>query len=226
MATSLTQAIEDYLKVIYDLTCYAKRATTTEIAKRMGVTPASATGMIQRMAESDPPLVDYQKHHGVALTPHGQRLAIQVIRQHRLLETFLQRSLGYTWDKVHAEADRLEHVVSPEFVERIAAALGDPAVDPHGEPIPSRDLRLPPPSGRLLSEAPPGWCGVVQRILSPTPKLLIYLSEIGLVPGACLTVLDRSAFDDNLRIQVEGQTAPRVLGPGVTKLIVVEDRAG
>jgi DtxR family transcriptional regulator, Mn-dependent transcriptional regulator len=222
MATTLTQAVEDYLKVIYDLTCCERRASTTEIASRMGVTPASATGMIQRMAEYDPRLVDYQKHRGVALTLQGERLAIEIIRQHRLLETFLQRSLGYTWDEVHAEADRLEHVVSPAFVERIALALGDPLVDPHGEPIPTRELALPPPSGRLLSGVLSGQQVTVQRILSPTPELLRYLGENGLVPGASLTVLEVSPFDDALRLQVDGQPAPLVLGTRVTNLIMVD----
>jgi len=221
MTAKLTHAIEDYLKAIYDLTAQGERASTNEIAGRMAVTAASATAMIQRLAENDPALVEYQKHRGVSLTAQGRRAALEVIRLHRLLETFLQHTLGYTWDEVHAEADRLEHVVSAEFVERIARVLGDPTVDPHGEPIPTRELRLPDPSGLRLSIAPVGARLVVQWVQHPAPDLLRFLSEIGLTPGAALTVLEISPFDGNLRLQVEGRLAPLVLGPRVTDRIFV-----
>ena len=147
----LSAPIEDYLKAIYELTQEQDRASTNEIAEQMGVTPASATGMMQRLATADPPLVDYQKHRGVALTEQGKRNALEVIRHHRLLETFLQEKLGYTWDEVHADADRLEHVISEELEERISQTLGDPAYDPHGEPIPTP--RFPDArTGRVAAE--------------------------------------------------------------------------
>jgi DtxR family Mn-dependent transcriptional regulator len=221
MREKLTHAIEDYLKAIYDLTADGERASTNAVAERMGVTPASATGMIQRMAEAEAPLVAYQKHRGVSLTPQGQRAALEVIRLHRLLETFLHQSLGYSWDKVHAEADRLEHVVSAEFIERIDRVLGEPRVDPHGEPIPSKDLDLPHPVGIPLQTVSIGERVAVQCVAPPAPDLLRYLSDIGLIPGAILTVEEVSLFDGNLRLRVEGQLAPLVLGPQVTGCIFV-----
>lgn len=143
MPDRLSQAAEDYMKTIYDITRTRPRALTNEIAERMGVTPASATGMVQKLAGAQPRLVDYRKHRGVALTPEGERAALEVIRHHRLLETYLREKLGYTPDEVHDEADRLEHVISEDLEERIARALDDPTVDPHGEPIPDRGLRMP-----------------------------------------------------------------------------------
>lgn len=222
MRENLTQAIEDYLKTIYELEDGTGRASTSRIAARLGVKPASVTGMLQKMAQAEPPLVDYQKHHGVALTPAGKDVALEIIRHHRLLELFLQRALGYSWDEVHGEADRLEHVISEDLEERIAQALGNPARDPHGDPIPSRDFRLPPQSSLRLSELRPGQRAGVQRVDSADPDLLRYLSGLGLVPGSQVTILDYSAYDDNLQVQVQGQAEPVVLGPRVTRQIYME----
>ncbi len=219
---NLTVAIEDYLKTIHELTLTDGRATTNRIAECLEVTPASVTGMIQRLASADPPLVAYHKHHGAKLTPDGERAALEVIRHHRLLETFLQQTLGYTWDEVHAEADRLEHVISEELEERIAQSLGNPTQDPHGEPIPNRELQLPEQSWVRLSDLAPGQRAAVQRVGSPTPELLRYLSSIGMVPTTGLAILDRSEFDDNLRIQIENQPEPVVLGLKVTQQVYVE----
>jgi DtxR family Mn-dependent transcriptional regulator len=132
----LTEAIEDYVKVIYTLTPGKRRASTNEIAGKMGVRPASVTGMLQRLVVLDPPLVDYQKHQGVLLTPEGERVALEIIRHHRLIELFLHERLGYSSAEVHPEADRLEHVISEELEERIFELLGEPTHDPRGEPIP------------------------------------------------------------------------------------------
>jgi DtxR family Mn-dependent transcriptional regulator len=222
MRENLTHAIEDYLKNIYILTSDSGRASTNEIAERMGVKPASVTGMIQKMAVVDPPLVKYQKHRGVVLTPEGESVALEIIRHHRLLELFLQETLGYSWDEVHGEADRLEHVISEDFEERVAQALGDPSHDPHGEPIPTRDFRLPPQSSLQLSDLRPGQKAVVQRVEDSDPELLRYLGTIGLTPRAGVIILDYSAFDGNLRLQVSGQDQSVVLGPGVTRLVFVE----
>ncbi len=122
MQTNLTDAVEDYLKVIYELTQEEYPASTNAIAERLGVAPASVTGMLKRLAAGEPPLLEYTRHHGATLTAEGRQAALEVIRHHRLLELFLQEKLGYSWDKVHAEADRLEHVISEEFEESIAAA--------------------------------------------------------------------------------------------------------
>ena len=223
MREQLTQSVEDYLKIIYLLTAEFGRATTTQIAEHLGVKPGSVTGMLQKMADANPPLIDYQKHRGAVLTPQGEQAALEMIRHHRLLELFLFKNLGYTWDEVHGEADRLEHVISEDFEERIAQVLGNPTRDPHGEPIPTRDFHLPPQSSLRLSDLRPSNRARVQRVDSADERLLRYLSEIGLVPQAQVTILDYSAFDDNLRIQVSGRAEPVVLGTRVTSQIFMED---
>jgi DtxR family Mn-dependent transcriptional regulator len=217
---NLTQSIEDYLKAIYDLTMFDHRATTNQIAERMGVTPASVTGMLKRLSSNDPPLLEYHKHHGVELTPAGEQVALEIIRHHRLLELFLHDRLGYPWDKVHAEADRLEHVISEDLEERIAQELGNPHHDPHGDPIPSRDLQLVSEALLPLDELRPGQSAIVQRVRNDDPALLRYLQSIQLTPQALVTVLDHSSFDGNLRLQVGSQAI--VLGPAVTQHIYVE----
>lgn len=222
MRENLTHVIEDYLKTIYDLTADQERASTNQIAERMGVTPASVTNMIQKLAATEPPLLEYRKHRGVELTEDGKKVALEIIRHHRLLEMFLQQTLGYSWDEVHDEADRLEHVISEEFEERIAESLGNPSTDPHGDPIPTRDLRVPKSPVKPLSELRPGQHAVVNRVRDSDPDLLRYLSDLGLTPGAKVTVLDFSPFDNNLRLRVEDQDKAVVLGPSVTSQVFVE----
>lgn len=222
MRENLTHAIEDYLKTIYDLTLVEGRATTSRIAERLEITPASVTGMVQKLAAHDPPLVTYRKHRGVTLTPEGEKVAIEIIRHHRLLELYLHETMGYTWDEVHAEADRLEHVISEEFEDRMAEALGHPKHDPHGDPIPSRDLKLPHPTTIPLEELRPGERGVVRRVRDDNPELLRYLSDIQLTPKARFEVVDYSPFDGNLHLEIEGQEGTIVLGPRVTRRIFVE----
>jgi DtxR family Mn-dependent transcriptional regulator len=223
MRSELTHAVEDYLKAIYELAAIHERVSTTQLAERLNITPASVTGMIQRMAAADPPLIEYQKHRGVLLTQPGQAVALEIIRHHRLLELFLQRTLGYAWDEVHEEADRLEHVISEDLEERIAHLLGDPTHDPHGEPIPTRDLRLPPTAATCLCDLRPGQVATVSRVDAADLVLLRYLSEIGLTPDAQISVMEYSPFDGNLRMQIEGQAGSIVLGPRVTKKIFVEE---
>lgn len=228
MHRELSPAFEDYLKVIYDLTSGAAagdlqegRASTLQIAERMAVRPASVTGMLQRLAAYDPPLVDYQKHRGVSLTPTGRLAALEVVRHHRLLETFLHQKLGYSWDEVHSEADRLEHVLSEALEERIAVILGDPAYDPHGEPIPSRELRLPQASSLRLSELRPGQAAQIERVELSAPDALRYLGELHLLPGACLQVLAYSPLDGTLQVQVDDHP-PATLGPRLSEFIFVK----
>ena len=219
---NLTQSVEDYLKAIYDLTLDQERASTNQISQRMGVTPASVTGMLKRLAANDPPLLDYHKHRGVALTPEGESVALELIRHHRLLELYLHERLGYAWDEVHTEADRLEHVISEEFEERIAQVLGDPLHDPHGDPIPSRDLQITPDTWVRLADLRLGQQAIVQRVEDDDPYLLRYLLDIGLVPQARLRVVDYSGFDGNLRLDISGGDNQIVLGPRVTCQIFVE----
>lgn len=227
MHFELSSAFEDYLKVIYDLTGSGSgdpqepRASTLQIAERLAVKPASVTGMLQRLAAYEPPLVDYQKHRGAALTSAGRQAALEVVRHHRLLETFLHQKLGYSWDEVHMEADRLEHVLSEALEERIAVALGDPAYDPHGEPIPSRELRLPSASSLRLSELRPGQAVQIERVEMSDPAALRYLEALHLLPEARLRVLTHSPLDGNLQIQVENHE-PVTLGPRLSEFIFVK----
>lgn len=222
MRENLTRVVEDYLKTIYELTRSEQRATTNQIADKMGVTPASVTNMIQKLAETDPPLLEYRKHRGVQLTPEGERVALEIIRHHRLLEMFLHETLGYSWDEVHEEADRLEHVISEEMEERIAISLGNPQHDPHGDPIPSRDLEMPQSSALTLSQLRPPQKAQVKRVSDSDPKLLRYLSERGIEPEAHLEVLDFSPFDNNLQVKVNGGLEAVVLGSIITTQIFVE----
>lgn len=222
--THLTHAIEDYLKEIYDLTVAGGEASTNAIAERLGVAPASVTAMLKRLAAADPPLVDYQKSQGAALTEAGRSVALEVVRHHRLLETYLHQVLGYPWDEVHAEADRLEHVISEEFEEKIAAALGHPERDPHGDPIPARDLTLPSLADVPLSTLRPGQQASITRVRDSAPALLRHLQTLGVVPQAHIRVVDFSEFDGNLSLLVGTASQPIVLGSAITMhVFVVED---
>lgn len=218
----MTQSIQDYLKQIYKLNQEGEAASTTDLAVRLSVAPASVTGMLQRMASSKPPLVIYKKHQGATLTQAGERAALEVIRHHRLLETYLVKSLGYSWDEVHDEACRLEHVISEDFETRIAKALGNPTRDPHGDLIPTSELTMPADNSRPLADLRTNNTATVKRVSEGDPALLRYLRQIGLVPETRLSIIDYSAFDGNLTLQVEGQPSNLVLGTAVTSHVFVE----
>jgi DtxR family transcriptional regulator, Mn-dependent transcriptional regulator len=222
MNNHLSVSIEDYLKAIYGLTRDQERTSTNKIAEQMMVKPASVTGMVQKLAIKDPPLVDYHKHRGVSLTAEGERMALEVVRHHRLLETFLYDKLGYTWDEVHDEADRLEHVISEELEERISLALGDPSFDPHGDPIPTREFQMPDQSHSRMSELHPGDRATIQRISDANPDLLHYLSSVGLTLNSTVTILAATPLDGNLQLQINGQDMPIVLGERITRKIFVK----
>src|SRR5574339_522827 len=175
MMQTLTISIQDYLKNIYELTENGESASTNALAKKLNVSAPSVTGMIQKMASSKPALVEYQKHQGVTLTQEGKRTALEVIRHHRLLEAWLVQTLGYTWDEVHEEAERLEHVISEDFENRIAAAMGHPVRDPHGELIPTADLTMPPDESTPLSSLRPNQTAIIKRVAASDPSLLRYL---------------------------------------------------
>ena len=221
METILTQSTQDYLKHIFELTENGTPASTNDLAARLGVKPASVTGMIQKLALAEPPLVDYLKHQGVTLTHAGERAALEVLRHHRLLESWLVQSLGYSWDEVHEEACRLEHVISEDFEARMAAALGNPSRDPHGDPIPSAELVIPDDEARPLSSMRPTQQAIVLRVTDEDPSLLRYLGDLGLIPGAQLEISSYSSFDNNLTITVDDQP-PAVLGLAITSKIYVE----
>lgn len=219
---TLSQSIEDYLKAVYELTRGEGRASTNALAEYLDIAPASVTGMLQKLAATEPPLLEYQKHHGVRLTAEGEKVALETIRHHRLLELFLHQMLGYEWDQVHEEADRLEHVISEQFEQRIAEALGDPSLDPHGDPIPRTDLSLPDSPGMLLSSQRPGARVRVVRVRDTAPDLLRHLSQLGVVPQAKLTITAYSEFDGNLHLKVGDSKEEIVFGPRVTNQVYIE----
>jgi DtxR family Mn-dependent transcriptional regulator len=221
MENILSQSTQDYLKHIFELTTSGQAASTNELASRMGVRPASVTNMVQKLASSEPPLVAYQKHQGVTLTPAGEQAALEVLRHHRLLESWLVQSLGYTWDEVHEEACRLEHVISEDFEARIAAALGHPARDPHGDPIPNENLVMPEEDLTPLSALRPPRKVVILQVNEEEPAFLRHLTELGLVPGAQLEVISHSPFDNNLSVSVAGRPA-FVVGLAISSKIFVE----
>jgi DtxR family Mn-dependent transcriptional regulator len=220
-ANTLTHAVQDYLKAVYALAGEEGRASTNDLAQELGVSPASVTGMIQKLAAQEPALLDYQKHHGAALTKPGLNAALRIIRHHRLIEMFLHEALGFRWDEVHEEAERLEHVISERLEDRIAESLGDPTHDPHGDPIPTKDLTIPPSLNIRMNEMRTDQRAVVRRVRDADPQLLRYLSNLGVTPGAEVLVRDYSAFDENLRIEIIGG-GEIVLGSRVTRQVYVE----
>ena len=219
MKKPLTISIQDYLKNIYELTENGESATTNALAKKLNISAPSVTGMVQKLASSNPALVEYHKHQGVTLTREGKKAALEVIRHHRLLEAWLVQTLGYSWDEVHEEAERLEHVISEDFERRIAAAMGHPVRDPHGEPIPTEDLKMPLDESTPLSAMRPGESGTIKRVDASDPALLRYLEELGLVPGVRIQVTDYSPFDHNLTLKVGRKTT--VLGLNITSKLFI-----
>ena len=220
MKKQTTRSIQDYLKHIYELTECGQLASTNDLARELNIKPASVTGMIQKLASDKPALVAYQKHQGVTLTAAGKKAALEVIRHHRLLETWLVQTLGYSWDEVHEEAEKLEHVISEDFEKRIAAALGHPVRDPHGELIPTEDLKMPSDRSAPLSSLRPNQTAVIQRVDAQDPNLLRHLDTLGLTPGAKVEVTTYSEFDHNLTVKANKKTF--VLGLNITTKIFVE----
>ena len=221
MEQTLTISIQDYLKNIYELTENGEMASTNALAKKLNISAPSVTGMVQKLASAKPALVEYQKHQGVTLTKDGKKAALEVIRHHRLLEAWLVQTLGYSWDEVHEEAERLEHVISEDFERRIAAAMGHPIRDPHGEPIPTEDLKMPLDDSTPLSSLRPHQTAIIQRVKASDVDLLRHLDELGLVPGARIEVKAYSPYDHNLTVKVGRKTT--VLGLNITGQIFIEE---
>ena len=222
MNNFITTTIQDYLKTIYTLTLEGKQASTTALAARLNLAPASVTGMLKKLAGSRPPLINYKKHRGAQLTRSGERAALEVIRHHRLLEAYLVKELGYSWDAVHEEACRLEHVISEDFEARIATSLGHPTHDPHGDPIPSADLVMPTRQEIPLDQLRTGQKAVIRRVSGEDPTLLRHLEGLGLVPGARVTIKAYSSLDGNLTVETAGHPAS-VFGPSITRNVFVEE---
>jgi DtxR family Mn-dependent transcriptional regulator len=217
---TLSRAAQDYLKAIYRLSQRRGRATTTQLAQWLNVTPATVTSMLQKMARLDPPLVAYQKHQGATLTADGERAALTVVRRHRLLELFLHEKLGYTWDEVHEEAEQLEHAVSPALAQRMADLLGNPCHDPHGHPIPDEELQLAPSTAVPLLTLQPGVTAVIHRVRDEDAGLLRELAELGIRPLVQITIVAQT--DQTLTIQVAGQTETITITPQAARQIFVD----
>jgi DtxR family transcriptional regulator, Mn-dependent transcriptional regulator len=198
----LSAAIQDYVKEIYKLQSSGRRATTTAIAKAMGVAPSSATSMLKKLAVLG--LADHAPYRGVELSERGQKIALEVIRHHRLLEQYLAETLGLPIDAVHAEADRLEHVISEELEARIDESLGYPTHDPHGDPIPDAGLNVDRTALRSLEALVPGEQATVRRIPDGDAALLRYLAELTLVPGRTVTMRRSEPFGGPLTVYVDG----------------------
>jgi DtxR family transcriptional regulator, Mn-dependent transcriptional regulator len=215
----MSSAIEDYAKAIYALEERgAEPVSTNALAERLGVTAASASGMVKRLGELG--LVEHQPYRGVALTESGRRVALEVMRHHRLLELYLVESLGVPWDRVHEEAEVLEHVLSEQLEERIAAKLGNPTHDPHGDPIPTPDLRIEQGSTLSLQSLDGGDCGTFTRVSDSDPDMLRYLSERGIAPGASFEVVDKQPFGGPLFVRFGDQV--HVLGGDLAHAMRVE----
>ncbi len=214
-----TQAVQDYLKVIYKLQQQDRPVPTTAIAERLELSSAAISKMLKHLAALR--LVEHNRYRGVELTEAGERIALEVIRHHRLLELYLVEALGVPWDRVDAEADLLEHVLSEDVEERIAAALGNPTRDPHGDPIPSLDLSLENRARLSLADVPTGAHARVLRVPDRDPRLLRYLGDIGLVPEADVTVVRREPMDGPLHIQVGDSQSTRVIARDIAESVSI-----
>src|SRR3954453_2631796 len=201
------EGAENYAKALYELQAREPDGVgTTAVAQRLGVTPASASGMLRRLADEG--VVDYAPYRGARLTPEGEHIALEVIRHHRLIELFLAEVLGMPWDRVHEEAEVLEHHISEELEELIAAKLGEPALDPHGDPIPDRDLAVSADESIVLTDLKPGEQGVFTRVSDSDASMLRYLAERSIQPGATIVVRGREPFGGPVMVEIGKQTHP------------------
>jgi DtxR family transcriptional regulator, Mn-dependent transcriptional regulator len=215
----ISSAIEDYAKAIYALELRAGDAVTTNaLAERLGVTPGSASGMVKRLAELG--LVEHEPYRGVQLTEDGRRVALEVMRHHRLLELYLVQSLGVPWDRVHEEAEVLEHVLSEELEELIAAKLGNPTHDPHGDPIPTRELTIEEEPTQSLQSLEAAATGRFTRVSDSDPEMLRFLADRGISPGDSFEVIDKQPFGGPLFIRFGDNV--HVLGGDLAKAMRVE----
>ncbi len=203
MAKRLSTNVQDYLKRIYELTLTEEKATTTQLAEALEISAASVTNMLQKLSKTDPPYLTYTKHHGVALTATGKQAALKIIRRHRLIEHYLVKALGYTWDEVHEEAEILEHAMSPLLEKRIDAALGYPKFDPHGDPIPDAQLQMPKIIEIPLTQLEVGHSARILRVPNENPQVLRDIAKWGLRPGAHFKLISRTPYDQTMRINVD-----------------------
>lgn len=215
---ALSRSVEDYLKAIYRLTQHGGSASTSDIASRLELSAPSVSGMVKRLSEQG--LLEHVPYRGVELTRAGRLAALRTLRRHRILETYLVERLGYTWDTVHEEAERLEHAVSDGLIDRMATALGNPAVDPHGDPIPAADGSVAEAIWTPLTELAPGERAVIRRVDTSDDERLRYFAELDLRPGAELTVLSLQPFDGPVTVRAAG--TERVLGQELATLLLCQ----
>ncbi len=208
VAADLSRSVEDYLKAIYQLTERGESASTTAIADTLDLAAPSVSGMVKRLAEAG--LVEHQPYKGVTLTKDGRHGALRMLRRHRVIETYLVSNLGYTWDNVHDEAEKLEHAVSEDLVQRMSFALGDPQFDPHGDPIPAADGQIVDVTTTPLPEIAAGECVTISRVGTGAAERLRWLAGAGLVPGVRVTVLDHQPFNGPVTVSLDGER--RVVG--------------
>ncbi len=219
-----TESVENYLKAIYEIEEECERVTTSKLAERLEVASPSVTAMLKRLHKQKRPFVEHTPHRGVVLTDEGQRRALAVIRRHRLLETFMCQVLGYTWDEVHEEAERLQHHISERLERRIAEYLGHPGTDPHGDPIPDTEGIIAENAHVPLSEADVGCLVRVSRVRDEQAEVLRYLTSLGIEPGVMITLAGKAPFDGPYMVRVGDDPNAETygIGPGVAEMVMVE----
>lgn len=216
---TLTAPVEDYLKAIYEIELGDVAAATNDIAQRLEIAPASVSGMVRRLADQG--FLEYERYRGVRLTEAGRRAALRTIRRHRVIEAYLVKALGYRWDEVHPEAERLEHAASDELIDRMAAAIGEPVTDPHGAPIPTRDGVIDETRHSSLADVPAGGHARIVRVSDENDEMLRYLDSLGIRPGVDVTLSDRAPFEGPLTVRIGAEQ--HQIGRGLASKILVED---
>lgn len=216
-SAALTGPVEDYLKAIYELERQGAPAETNAIADLLRIAPASVSGMVRRLADQG--LITHERYHGARLTAAGRKAALKTLRRHRVIEAYLTSALGYSWDRVHDEAERLEHAASDELIDRMAAAIGEPDTDPHGAPIPNRDGTLEQRATVALAAIEPGESAKVAMVSDKDADRLRYLAELGIMPGATVQVVAKEPFGGPIALRVEDVT--RTIGPELAAHILV-----
>jgi DtxR family Mn-dependent transcriptional regulator len=210
---SLSQSVEDYLKAIYVLQTEGNGASTNNIAEALSVSSASVTNMLKKLSKLK--LINHKSYRGAELTKAGEKIALEVIRHHRLLELYLKEVMGYSWDEVHDEAENLEHHISEQFEDKIAELLNHPTHDPHGDPIPTKDGVVPEMASLAITDAELNEPYLIGRVKDQDPELLRYLEKTGIIPGVKLKVIDKAPFNGPVKILLEGKET--TIGNGVAK---------
>lgn len=220
----LSQAVEDYLKTIYKLQQDGESVSTSDIARSMDISSASVTNMVKRLSQLN--LVEYESYRGVTLTETGVKVALEIIRHHRLLELYLREVMGYSWEKVHEEAEHLEHHISEDFEEKLDELLGYPTHDPHGDPIPTREGDIADVTTDPLADVQPGQSVRIQRVSDTDPEMLSYLEEMGLLPGTSVEIVEKAPFNGPITVRIK--SGEQVLGHRIASNIFVQPlkRAG